>query len=126
MTSGPPVCDATVLIDALRWRPEADRYLRALPAAPRCSEVTRVEVLRGVRSGERSRTAQLLSAFTWIPVDAEIAGRAGELGRRFRRSHPGISIADLIVAATALELDAELATSNVRHFPMFRGLRPAY
>lgn len=126
MTSAPPVCDATVLIDALRWRPEADRYLRSLAGPPRCSEVTRVEVLRGVRSGERSRTARLLGTLTWVPVDAEIAARAGELGRRFRSSHPGISLADLIVAATALELDTDLVTSNVRHFPMFPGLRPAY
>ncbi len=126
MTSGPPVCDATVLIDFLRGRAEAHGYVRGIAGVPRCSEVTRVEVLRGVRSGERSTTARLLSSFEWVPVGTDIAIRAGELGRRYRSSHPGIGIVDLIVAATALELDAEIATSNVRHFPMFRGLRPAY
>jgi len=126
VTTPSPVCDTTVLVDSLRGRPEADRYLRSLASAPRCSEVTRVEVLRGVRSAERSRTARLLGSFTWVPLDGNIAARAGELGRRFRSSHPGISTADLIVAATALELGVELATSNVRHFPMFPRLRPAY
>jgi predicted nucleic acid-binding protein len=69
---------------------------------------------------------RLLAGFQWVDVNGDIAERAGELGRRFRRSHPGISSVDLIIAATALELNAELATSNVRHFPMFPGLRPAY
>lgn len=125
-TSVPPVCDTTVLIDFLRGRPEAQRYVRGIGGAPRCSEVTRVEVLRGVRSAERSRTSRLFGALEWIPVDAVIAGRAGELGRRYRSSHPGISISDLIIAATAVELGAQLATSNVRHFPMFPKLRAAY
>lgn len=126
MTPGLPVCDTTVLVDFLRGEPGAQRYVRGIGGAPRCSEVTRVEVLRGVGPGERSRTSRLFGAFDWIPVDANIAGRAGELGLRFRRSHPGISSVDLIIAATALEVGAELATSNVRHFPMFPRLRPVY
>jgi predicted nucleic acid-binding protein len=48
------------------------------------------------------------------------------LGRRFRQSHSGIGAVDLIVAATALELQAPLATHNVRRFPMFKGLQPPY
>jgi predicted nucleic acid-binding protein len=48
------------------------------------------------------------------------------MGRQWRRSHPGISTADLVIAATAQELGASLATSNVRHFPMIRRLRPPY
>jgi predicted nucleic acid-binding protein len=32
----------------------------------------------------------------------------------------------LLIAATALLLDAELLTTNVRHFPMIAGLAPAY
>jgi predicted nucleic acid-binding protein len=31
-----------------------------------------------------------------------------------------------VIAATALELDARLLTTNVRHFPMLPGLEPAY
>jgi predicted nucleic acid-binding protein len=51
--------------------------------------------------------------------------RAGALGRRYRQSH-GLAVADLVIAATAIELDAQLATANTRHFPMFRGLTPPY
>jgi predicted nucleic acid-binding protein len=88
--------------------------------------VTRVEILRGVRSAERVRTDQLLRALRWAPVDEAVARRAGALGRRFRRSHPGLGVADLIVAATAEELGVALATGNVRHYPMFLDLVAPY
>jgi len=39
---------------------------------------------------------------------------------------PASGAVDLIIAATALELSAPLATINVRHFPMFEGLRSPY
>ncbi|MGH2924031.1 MAG: type II toxin-antitoxin system VapC family toxin [Solirubrobacterales bacterium] len=120
------VLDTTILIDVLRGSDPAARWLRGLEEVPACSEVTRVEVLRGVRSAERDPTERLLSALRWIPVDEPIGRRAGGLGREHRGSHPGLGVADLLIAATALVLDADLATSNVRHFPMIPGLRPPY
>ncbi len=47
-------------------------------------------------------------------------------GRRHRRRHVGIGVADLMIAATAQHSGLKLATTNVRHFPMFRGLKPPY
>ncbi|HTM86161.1 MAG TPA: VapC toxin family PIN domain ribonuclease, partial [Mycobacterium sp.] len=55
-----------------------------------------------------------------------IAVRAGELGRLWRPSYSGIGTADLVIAATAELAGAALVTLNVRHFPMFEGLKPAY
>ncbi len=120
------VFDTSVLIDILRNDPAALEYVRSVQEVPACSEVTRVEVMRGLRSAERTNAEQLLQAFRWVSVDEPIARRAGELGRRWDRQRPGISLADLVVAATAQQLDAELATTNVRHFPMFEGLQPPY
>jgi predicted nucleic acid-binding protein len=42
------------------------------------------------------------------------------------RRHQGLATADLIIAATAAEAGLELATMNVRHFPMIAGLKPPY
>ena len=70
-------------------------------------------------------TKRLLDALRWIPVDERVSRRAGELGRQHRRSH-AIAVADLLIAATAMELDAALATANTKHFPMFPRLRPPY
>jgi predicted nucleic acid-binding protein len=39
------------------------------------------------------------------------------------KDHPDIGTPDLFVAATAEQLGADLATSNIRHFPMFRSRR---
>jgi predicted nucleic acid-binding protein len=118
--------DSTVVIDLLRAHPPALEYVRGLEAVPAASEITRVEVLRGVRSGERRLTERLLSTLGWFPLDEIVARRAGDLGRRWRASHRGLATADLVIAATAIEHELDLATLNVRHFPMFEMLRPPY
>jgi predicted nucleic acid-binding protein len=118
--------DTTIVIDLLRGHPPAHGYVLRLDAVPAASEITRVEVLRRVRSGERRITERLLATFRWIAVDESVARRAGELGRRWRASHRGLATADLVIAATALEHDLDLATMNVRHFPMFEALKPPY
>ncbi len=120
------VFDTSILIDILRDDSVALEYVREVPEVPSCSEVTRVEIVRGLRSAERTSAERLFQALRWVPVDEPIARRAGELGRRWDRHRPGISLADLVIAATAEQLDAELATTNVRHFPMFESLRSPY
>ena len=119
------VLDTTVLIDVLRGHRPALDYLRGLDVVPACSELTRVEVLRGIRSGERDATERLLGSLQWVGVGEGIARRAGALGAKWRRSHR-LSTVDLVIAATAIELGASLATSNARHYPMFGDLEPPY
>ena len=60
-----------------------------------------------------------------IPVDAEIAGRAGDLRREFGPSH-GTGLADALVAASSIVNKARLATLNVKHYPMMEGLVQPY
>jgi predicted nucleic acid-binding protein len=119
------VLDTTVLIDLLRGHVPARTYLMSLEEPPACSEVSRVELMRGIRSRERTAAEQLMRALRWISLDEEIARRAGILGRTWRRSH-ALTTPDLVIAATAEGLGAQLSTSNVRHFPMFEGLEPPY
>jgi predicted nucleic acid-binding protein len=120
------VLDTTVLIDVLRGHPPAVDYVVSFEEVPVCSEVTRVEVLRGLRSDERRSAERLFQRLRWLPVDEAISRAAGDLGRRLRRSYQGIGVADLIIAATADQLGLPLATTNVRHFPLTKGLRPPY
>ena len=79
-----------------------------------------------MRPGEETVTTGLLDLVEWVSVDVELADRAGELGRAYRRSHSGIDVVDLLLAAAVERHGADLLTRNVRHFPMFPGLRPAY
>jgi predicted nucleic acid-binding protein len=118
--------DTSVLIDYLRGQPDAVRLVQSLTEVPASSEICRVELLQGLRSGEEQDAAELMAAIDWIPVVEPISVRAGELGRRWRPSHPGIGVADLIIAATAELTDSSLMTLNIKHFPMISGLRVPY
>jgi predicted nucleic acid-binding protein len=120
------VLDTSVIIDVLRGLPAAVQYVQGLDVVPACSEITRVEVTRGLRSAERAATERLFHQLRWMPLDESIARRAGELGRAWRKGHAGISTADLVIAATAEQLEASLATTNTTHFPMFKRLTPPY
>ncbi len=120
--------DTSVLIDVLRGEVAAAEVLRnARMAGPlHASEVTRLEVLAGMRPPEEAATRALLAALTWHPLDDRVAEVAGDLGRRWLLSNRGIDSADLAIAATAVLLDAALLTRNIKHFPMFSGLSAPY
>jgi predicted nucleic acid-binding protein len=55
-------------------------------------------------------------------VSEQAAWRAATLMREYRRSYTGISLGAYLIAATALTEGLELATLNVRRYPMFPGL----
>lgn len=122
------VVDTSVLIDLLRGHGAARDVLatRLQSGVLLASEVTRLEILAGMRPGEEPATRSLFGALLWQPLDEQVAERAGDLGRTWLPGHRKIDAADLAIAATALLHDAELVTLNVRHFPMFPGLRRPY
>ncbi|WP_022887351.1 type II toxin-antitoxin system VapC family toxin [Glaciibacter superstes] len=122
------VVDTSVFIDVLRGNQAAAKVLyRSRESGPlHASEVVRLEVLAGMRAREETATRALLGAFTWHPLDEKIAEIAGELGRQWLAGNRGIDSADLAIAATAILLDAQLLTKNVKHFPMFGGLSAPY
>jgi hypothetical protein len=121
--------DTTVAIDHLRGAHPARELLRGLTRARTevgASELVRFELHAGVREDEISDLRDFSATLLWVPVDRDVARMGGALARRFRPSHSGIEDVDYLIAATALVLDAELLTTNVKHFPMFEGLQPAY
>lgn len=121
--------DTSVAIDHLRGTPPAVGLLSDLiesEEALLASEIVRFELLAGVRKNEVAALEQFLSAISWVPVGEEVARAAASLAQRHRRAHSGIDDADYLIAATALLLEADLLTTNVRHFPMIKGLTSAY
>ena len=123
------VVDTTVLIDHLRGRTEAQAALAAIIEAgdELCGvTISRTEVLAGMRRGEEAATYRLLGSVRWIDVTTDLADAAGRLAQRYLRSHRGVETADLLIAAATEAIDGRLLTLNVRHFPMFEGLQPAY
>lgn len=120
--------DSTVLIAHLRGIEAATRLLGDSVAAGDavCSVLSRVEVEGGMREAESRQVSRLFTTIRLEPVTDQVAARAGQLVRAHRRSHPGIDLADYVIAATADVIGAELCTLNVKHFPMFEGLNPAF
>jgi hypothetical protein len=123
------VVDTSVLIDHLRGDADARAALRhAAEVGERltASVLTKVEVLAGMRTSEERATRQLLASLQWIEVDDALAERAGALANQFLPSHPGVDPVDYVIAATVERLEAELWTRNLKHFPMFPGLKAPY
>lgn len=120
--------DSSVLIDALRDAPGAIPFLADVmyEGVLHGSVVAKAEVLGGMLPREAADTHDLLGIVVWHDVTDPVAEQAGRLGQQYRRSHTGISVSDLLIAATAMTLDLPLATRNVKHFPMFPDLRPPY
>jgi predicted nucleic acid-binding protein len=123
------VVDTTVAVDHLRGLAPATRLLTELVTAGEtlaASEITKFELLAGARQAELDALETFFSALAWVPIDEGISRTAGALAQGPRRSHRGIDDADHLIAATALVLEADLLTTNVRHFPTFKGLRAPY
>ncbi|MFN2629786.1 MAG: type II toxin-antitoxin system VapC family toxin [Gaiellaceae bacterium] len=121
--------DTAVAIDHLRGEGSATDLLRRLvdeDEALAASEIVRFELVAGVRDGELEALEQFFTAVSWVAVDEDVARAAGALARTCRRAYSGIDDSDYLIAATALLLDAELLTTNVRHFPMLPGLQAPY
>jgi predicted nucleic acid-binding protein len=121
--------DTTVAIDHLRGTPPAVALTTRLVEEGEtlaASELVRFELLAGVRPSETEALERFFTSLLWLGVDEDITRTAGLLARKHRKSHSGIDTADYLIAATAIVADAELLTTNLRHFPMFDGLSAPY
>jgi len=106
--------DTGILIRHLRGRKAVVLMLRALGGRDvlAISAVTRAEIRAGVRQEEDQATRRLLARLKTMPVDAEIADRAGDLILRARRQGRALHLADALIAATAVLQRLRLITLN--------------
>ena len=121
--------DTTIAVDHLRGDDRAASLLERLANEGEpllASELSRFELLAGMRPEELDATERFMDALSWVPVNEEIARLAGSMAAEYRRSHSGIDAVDYVIAATSTVTGADLLTTNVRHFPMIPQLRPPY
>jgi predicted nucleic acid-binding protein len=124
-----PLVDTSILVDYLRGVEAARELLRKAierEEVVTSSVLTRIELSIGMRPAEQRATDALVAALRWIEIDGAIADEADALARRYGLSHSGIDAVDYCVAASAIVHGLELWTLNVRHFPMFEGLKPPW
>jgi predicted nucleic acid-binding protein len=122
-----PLLDTSVLVPILRKAETALAWFEAnADDEPRMSVVSLTELYLGVRRQREERDLLELERLVRpLPVDRDIAARAGVFVRLYGASH-SVEIPDAIIAATAEHHGLRLATLNVKHFPMFPKLKRAY
>lgn len=104
--------DTDVFIDHLRGAAELKPGQHRL----HYSVITRAELFAG--NTAIALASQLLAPFREVPVDRDVAERAGRVAREF-----GTRLPDALIAATALEKGLQLSTRNLTDFARVRGLR---
>lgn len=104
--------DTDAFVDHLRGATE----LRPGRHRVHYSVVTRAELFAG--NSATDLVVRLLDPFRELPVDREIAERAGRVVRE-----SGARLPDALIAATALVHGLAIVTRNRKHFEPIRGVR---
>ena len=124
--AGSYLLDTDVLVDFLRGHSKAVAFVNARSTRIILSSIVVAELYAGVRGDkEQAALEDLVSLFRVVPVSGEIAKTGGLYKRDYGKSHR-VGLADAILAASAEAENAELKTLNTKHYPMLKGLRPAY
>ncbi len=122
----PILIDTCVFVDCLRGRREALDFLAELPVGSLVSVLTIAELEAGARNRKaRAVVDDVTADCRIVALDGETARLGGSFKRRFRPSH-GTDLVDALIAATAKQAGARLATVNRKHFPMFDDLLVPY
>jgi len=122
----PSLFDTDVLVDFFRGHSKAVAFVNAQSSRIILSTIVVAELYAGVKGEvEQAALHRFISLFRVIPVSAEIAKIGGLYNRGYGKSHD-MGLADAILAATAKTENAELKTLNIKHYPMIKGLFPAY
>lgn len=122
----PVLVDTDVMVDFLRGNPKATALVRECCARIILPSIVAAELYAGVKGDEELRKLDsLISLFHVVPLSVELARAGGLHKQHYAQSH-GVGVADAVIAATAESKNADLKTLNTKHYPMIKGLRPAY
>ena len=120
--------DSDVIIDLLRGVEGSKRFLLKLfESRVFISVLTVAEIMSGRETkqiSKRERILRFLENFEIIPLDYETSMLAGEIRRDYN-----ISMADSIIAASALKNSLAIVTYNTKHFeriPNLEVIKPDY
>jgi predicted nucleic acid-binding protein len=122
----PILIDTDVMVDYLRGHPKAVALVREHSKRIVLPSIVAAELYAGVQGQEElAALDRFVGLFRVVPISTEIARAGGLYSRDYTKSH-GVGLADAIVAATTDAEMADLQTLNVKHYPMFKGMKPAY
>ena len=118
--------DSTILIDFSRGNEDAINFLETSKKNKdevAISIISSMELIIGCRDKSEVKKAQkFLGDYPVIDISIPISKEAYQLILEYSKSH-GLVIPDAFIAATALDENLTLVTSNIRHFDIIEGLR---
>jgi len=122
--------DTNVCIDVLRGREDVVAQMRKYsPDDLGISVVTGFELIQGVwrapekfREEEGRKVAAFLAKIRQVNFDYLCAHRAGEINAVLLNRGTPVSVTDVFIAATALEIGVPVITNNLRDFGRIDGL----
>lgn len=113
--------DTNIVIDQLRGIEKAHTFL--LSNKHYVSHVTFAELIHGTKNKDHLKSViKVLSTLALIPIREIYSDIAIDLMQRFFLSHH-LEFMDSLIAATAMEENFTLVTSNTKHFSFIKGLR---
>ncbi len=122
------VLDSDIIIDFFKGKKKHLKYLsnkvKDKEIQVLIPTVVYVEVMVGYEfenSQKIKRAESILSKFPSIDLTEEIADLAAKIGRENKIAN--IGTVDLVIAATALNLNADVATENTKHFKLVPKLK---
>lgn len=113
------IFDTSVIIDALRQNKSAEVVFSKFEDTDHhlfISSITILELFSGKSSKDKKQVktiSDFLEYFTEIDVNSKIAKVAGEIYRDITKD---LGVPDYIIAATAIEIGAQVVTLNKKHF----------
>jgi predicted nucleic acid-binding protein len=113
--------DTNILIDALRNRGNRRHLLADLVEQGHTLATSAInvgEIYAGMRSHEATDTDRFLRSIESYPITPAIARHAGMLKFTYSQKGKTLSLADMLVAATALAHGTSLITDNRKDFPL--------
>lgn len=120
------VFDTNVFIEGLHLEARAKSLISSFEDSDHvlyAPSIVGFELFSGVssrKSEQRKRIEMFLNHFEIVDLSWNIAKRAGEI---FRSGVKNLETPDYIIAATALDMGAEVVTLNRRHFTKIPGVR---
>lgn len=115
------IFDTSIFIDALRQNKKAEEIFANFDdVADRLfvSSIIGFELFAGKSSSnvtQKSKINRLLSHFTEVDITWKISQLAGEI---YRDKIKGLEVPDYIIAATSIEIGAQVVTLNKKHFSL--------
>ena len=115
--------DTDVLIDISRGNGDAADFVDALPEEIFIGRISAMELIIGARNKRDQKVIEeFISVYSIKELSESIGREAHQRLKQYAKSH-GLTMADALIAATAIVNDLDLVSKNEKHFRPIKELR---